>query len=92
MTESGSSVTKMTAWMWVADSNHPRLLVLADVLTEGWKAYLGEKELPHPLRPTMRFEECFCPPGPQPGQLSLPAFRRRCPPATSCGGSFSVPR
>lgn len=30
----------------VADSDYPRLLVLADVLTEGWKAYLGEKELP----------------------------------------------
>ena len=30
----------------VADSDHPRLLVLADVLTRGWKVYLGKEELP----------------------------------------------
>ena len=30
----------------VAESRHPRLLVLADVLTEGWKAFLGDMELP----------------------------------------------
>ena len=46
----------------VADSNHPRLLVLADVLTEGWKAYLGERELPIHYA-NYAFRGVFLPPG-----------------------------
>jgi hypothetical protein len=30
----------------VAGNDHPRLMVLADVLTEGWKAYLDGREVP----------------------------------------------
>ncbi len=46
----------------VADSNHPRLLVLADVLTDGWKAYLGERELPIHYA-NYAFRGVFLPPG-----------------------------
>ena len=46
----------------VAESDHPRLLVLADVLTEGWKAYLGEKELPIHYA-NYAFRGVFLPPG-----------------------------
>lgn len=46
----------------VAESDHPRLLVLADVLTEGWKAYLGKGELPIRYA-NYAFRGVFLPPG-----------------------------
>ncbi|MCY3778262.1 MAG: hypothetical protein OXH11_19980 [Candidatus Aminicenantes bacterium] len=46
----------------VADSGHPRLLVLADVLTEGWKAWLDGREVPIHYA-NYAFRGVFLPPG-----------------------------
>ena len=46
----------------VTDSRHPRLLVLADVLTEGWKASLDGREVPIHYA-NYAFRGVFLPPG-----------------------------
>ena len=46
----------------VAESDHPRLLVLADVLTEGWKAWLDGREVPIHYA-NYAFRGVFLPPG-----------------------------
>ena len=46
----------------VAESDHPRLLVLADVLTEGWKAWLDGQEVPIHYA-NYAFRGVFLPPG-----------------------------